>query len=99
MSNIHRVGLAIASIVATFVVAGAFIVDGYTSAQRSVAAQTPALARSTQQTPSPAPQTIYVMPAPTPGRVTVTQKAPTPTRQVIHIVVAAPGGDDSGGDQ
>ena len=99
MSNIHRVGLATAGIVATLVVAGAFVVDGYTSAQRSVAVPTSALARSAQQTPSPAPQTIYVMPAPTPGRVTVTQKAPTPTRQVIHIVVAAPGGDDSGGDQ
>jgi hypothetical protein len=97
MNNIHRVGLATASLVATFVVAGVFIVDGYTSAQASVVAQMPATASPTQNTPPAAPQTIYVMPAPTPGQVTITQTAPNSTPPVTHRVVAAPGGDDGGG--
>jgi hypothetical protein len=98
MNNIHRVGLATASLVATLVVAGVFIVDGYTSAQGSALPQTPTLGSPTQNTPPAAPQTIYVMPAPTPGHVTITQTAPNSTPPVTHIIVAAPGGgDDSGG--
>jgi hypothetical protein len=97
MNNINRVGLVTASLVATVLVAGVFIVDGYTTAQGSALAQTPAATSSTQNTPLPPPaQTIYVMPAPTPGHVTITQTAPNSTPPVTHIIVAGPGGDDGG---
>ena len=99
MRNIHRVGLATASIVATLAVAGAFVVDGYTSARGSLVAQTPATASPTHNAPPPAPQTIYVMPVATPAHITITRADPVTTPPVTHIIVAAPGGgDDSGGD-
>ncbi len=80
MNSIHRVGLAIAGVVAALTVASALAVTGYTRA-RAVADQAPlsqisttgATGAASPASPLP-PETIYVNPAPTP--VTITQTAP-----------------------
>jgi hypothetical protein len=79
MNTIHRVGLTIAGVVALLVVGGAFVVQGYTSAQADAAQ-----AAAAQQTPWPTsttdasldPVTVYIEPAPTQPPVVVTKPAP-----------------------
>jgi hypothetical protein len=71
MNSIHRIGLTVAGVATALVVAGAFVVDGYTSA---MATQNQAAADAATQAPatdSPSPEPlqptiVYVRPAPTP---------------------------------
>ncbi|HEX7490305.1 MAG TPA: hypothetical protein VF337_01210 [Candidatus Limnocylindrales bacterium] len=78
MNSIHRIGLTIAGVVTALVVAGAFVVDGYTSAvanQNQTAADAATQAPATDS-PSPAPlepTIIYVRPAPTTAPTVVPQ--------------------------
>jgi hypothetical protein len=79
MNTIHRVGLAIAGVVALLVVGGAFVVQGYAGAQAEAARATAA-----QQTASPTsttdasldPVTVYVEPMPTQPAVAIANPAP-----------------------
>jgi hypothetical protein len=70
MNSIHRIGLTVAGMVTALVVAGAFVVDGYTSAiatQNQMAAD--AASQAPTDSPSPAPlepTIVYVRAAPTP---------------------------------
>jgi hypothetical protein len=97
MRSIHRVGLTIAGIVAALAVAGAFVVDGYLSAQtaaaQATAAQQAATAAATLQ-PTLDPQTIYIQPAATPP--VLTQPSPPVLQPIPPFRVE--GGDDGGGD-
>ena len=107
MNSIHRIGMAIAGMATVATVAGAFIIEGYTSAQHT-AAQATAQASATataDPTPDPTvslePQTIYINPMPTPAIIRVVKPAPKVRKPpVVHIVVTAPpgGGDDGGND-
>ena len=101
MNSIHRIGLAIAGVVAALTVASALVVTGYMRA-RAVADQAPLSQTATTGATgaaSPAftlpPETIYVNPAPTP--VTITQTAP-PGAQATPPVFRPGGrrGRDSG---
>jgi Putative Flp pilus-assembly TadE/G-like len=72
MNSIHRIGLIVAGIVTALVVAGAFVVEGYTSAiatqnqsQNGADAATQAPATDTPGAASFEPTVIYVRPAPT----------------------------------
>ncbi|HEX7591512.1 MAG TPA: hypothetical protein VF375_06125 [Candidatus Limnocylindrales bacterium] len=77
MNSIHRIGLTVAGIVTASVVAGAFVVDGYTSAiatqnqsQNAADAATQVPATDTPSATSLEPTVIYVRPAPTPTTTT-----------------------------
>lgn len=91
MNTIHRVGLTIAGFVAVMVMAGAFVVQGYTGAQHEAARATAPEATTPQVTPSPTatvdvtlePQTVYVAPVPTPAVIKIVKKAPP--RPVITV--------------
>jgi hypothetical protein len=112
MNSIHRVGLVVAALVAILTIAGALIVQGYTSAQdaaraSSTQAATQSSGQSATSTASLDPEIIYVAPAPTPAVITVTHTAPpagnvpppvnaAATPPVIHVVVTAPPGTDDG---
>ncbi len=83
MSTIHRVGLTIAGVVALLLMAGAFVVQGFTSAQaeaaqatdqQATASETPSVTPTAETTLEP--QIIYVEPLPTPAPVKRTNVAP-----------------------
>jgi hypothetical protein len=79
MNTIHRVGLTIAGVVALLVVGGAFVVQGYTSAQADAAraATSQQTASSTSTTDASLdPVTVYIEPTPTQPPVVVTKPAP-----------------------
>jgi hypothetical protein len=102
MNSIHRVGLTIAGLATTALVAGVFVVQGYISAQQAATTATASAATASPDptaTPSLAPQTIYIDPVPTPSVISITQTAPpAPNRKppVVHVVVPSTGGDDDG---
>jgi hypothetical protein len=84
MNTIHRVGLMIAGVVAVMIMAGAFVVQGYTSAHHEAATAGATQVTTARVTPSPTatvdvtlePQTIYVAPVPTPAVIRIVKKAP-----------------------
>jgi uncharacterized protein (UPF0333 family) len=82
MNSIHRVGVMVASMVTVATIAGAFVVQGYVTAEQAAAAAT---------TASRGPQIIYV--AALPSAATAAPVQP----QVIHVVVPG-NGDDGGSD-
>jgi hypothetical protein len=103
MSSVHRVGLTIAGLATTVLIAAVFVVQGYVSAQQAAAT---ASANAATPTPAPTatptlePRTIYIDPVPTPSVISITQTAPPAARQkppVVHVVVPSTGGDDDGG--
>jgi hypothetical protein len=86
-NSIHRIGLAIAGLVAILTIAGVFIVDGYNAARTSSAladasrqaatyAPTPTATASSTATPTLEPEIVYVNPAPTPAVIRVVRQAP-----------------------
>jgi hypothetical protein len=94
-NSIHRIGLAIAGVIAILTVAGVFIVDGYNAARTSAAlaaasrqAATYASTRTATATATPTP-TASATPTPTlePEIVYVN---PAPTPAVIRVVRQAP---------
>jgi hypothetical protein len=93
MTSIQRIGVAVAAGAATLVFAGALVVDGYFNAQQVAAQSTSGLS----QTPTLAPEIVYVRPAPSPEVIHVTQTAPASQPPVIHVVVPGPAGDDEEG--
>jgi hypothetical protein len=114
MSSIHRVGATVAGMVTVVAVGGAFVAQGYLSAQpRTASTATTAPTEQITLTPPTAdptlaPQTIYVMPVPTAPIIHIVKKVPAakvptakplPNPTPIHIIVTpSPGGDDGGGD-
>jgi hypothetical protein len=98
MNAIHRVGLTIAAVVALLVMAGAFVVQGYTNAQReaaqaSAAQPTDTAAPTATATPelSLEPQTVYVAPVPTPAIIHVVKPAPAVVApKPAHVQPPAP---------
>jgi len=111
MNSIHRIGLTVAGIVTTLVVAGAFVVDGYTSA---IAHNQPATDAPTQDPGTPSltdttgPMIIYVRPTPTqtapdqaaqvlPAAQATNPPTPDPTA-APPVITQPPRGDDNGGD-
>ena len=105
MSSIHRTGLAIAGAVAALTMAGAILVQGYSSSQTAAAPAHSRRRRRTAASSSLDPEIVYVNPAPTPAIVTVTQTAPPVSgrqepggRHRVHVIVPGhAGGDDDGG--
>jgi hypothetical protein len=97
MNSIHRVGLTIAGLTTTVLVAGVFVAQGYVSAQPEAQATAQATATPTPDpTATLEPQTIYIDPVPTPSVISVVQ-TPPPTKQkppVVRVVVPPAGGDD-----
>lgn len=81
MNSIHRVALAMAFLMTGGAVAGAFVIDGYVSANQAAIAA----ASATQN-----PQVVYILPTPS------TAPAPLGTPPVIHVVVPGTGDDDNG---
>lgn len=102
MGSIHRIGLAIAALATTALIAGVLVIQGYVDAGNA-ARQTPsavtAAATTTDPMSTPDPTTVYVNPAPSPSVISVVQTAPPAANPpVIHVVVPPPGGgDDDGG--
>ncbi len=91
MKSIHRVGVTIAGLATAATVAGAFVLQGYSSAQ---AAAQQANAQAAQATSSLAPEIVYVRPVPTPQTQTQPPVEPPPIIQIV------PGtGDDDGNDR
>ena len=84
MSSIHKVGLFIAGLATVLAVAGAFVVQGYTTARQAAAAP-PAVADVAVPTVTPSPdptatptlppQIVYVEPVPSPAVIHVTRPA------------------------
>ena len=104
MNSIHRLGLAVAGVVALLALAGAVLLQGLTNAGVAQA-NAPEPSESDVPTADPAsldPVTIYINPVPTPAIVTVVHTpAPTHRRRATPtpITVVVPGGgDDGGGD-
>jgi hypothetical protein len=103
MSSVHRVGLTIAGLATTVLVAGVFVIQGYVSAQQAAAtasANTATPTAAPTATPTVEPKTIYIDPVPTPSVISITQTAPPAANQkppVVHVVVPATGGDDAEG--
>lgn len=105
MNSIHRMGVAIAGLVAMAVIATAVFLQG--GGSRDALAQA-AAADSATDAPTSDPtsldaQMIYINPVPTPEVVTVVHtprpaKRAKATQPVIHIVVPGPAGDDGKGD-
>jgi hypothetical protein len=102
-SPVHRLGLAVAAIAAVLTIGGFFVADGYLSAQQTASTPTAATTTTATTAPdiavaSPAPQVVYVRPAPSPRVIHVTRtSAPAPApRQVIHVTVPSAGGDGGG---
>lgn len=89
MSSIHRLGLAIASVVTVAAVAGTFVVQGYVTAEQAAAQA--ATQAAMQSTSALAPQIIYVSAA-----VPASPAAAVQQPQIIHVVVPGGGGDDGG---
>jgi hypothetical protein len=88
MNSIHRVGLLIAGLATVLTVGAAFVISGYTSAQRAAAsAAAPVVADALTSTATPVPtaspsldpQIVYIAPVPSPGVVHVTAPANTTT--------------------
>jgi hypothetical protein len=80
MNSIHRIGLTIAGVVTALVVAGAFVVDGYTSAIATQGQTAAAAATQVPPTDSPSPAPleptiVYVRPAPTPTPTIAQQRS------------------------
>lgn len=98
MSAIHRLGLTIASVAAVITVAGAFVVQGYVSAQQAAkqAAPQAAIQSTAPPTAAQSPEIVYVTP-PVPAAPAPTL-APVQPPPVIHVVVPGPHGDDEGPD-
>ncbi|MGD0018420.1 MAG: hypothetical protein ABSD62_04120 [Candidatus Limnocylindrales bacterium] len=102
MNSIHRIGVTIAGFATVATVAGAFVVEGYTAAQKAAATATaPTAAEDPTADPTMdlAPQTIYINPVPTPAVIQVVQTPPPGQKPpVVHVIVPAPpGGDDDNG--
>jgi hypothetical protein len=108
-TSIHRVGLALAAIAALVTVGGAYIADGYFSAQGPASVPVTTRADDTSGTPSPTatlpPDVVYVRPAPSPKVIHVRKVAPPVAPKVVHVTVPTKEGesgagerDDGGGD-
>jgi hypothetical protein len=99
-SPVHRLGLAVAALAAILTIGGFFVADGYLSARQptSTPAATTAPVSPDLAVASPAPQVVYVRPAPSPRVIHVTRtSAPAPApRQVIRVTVPSAGGDGGG---
>jgi len=102
MNSIHRVGVAVAGMVALLTLAGAVIVQGLMTGDVAQA-NTPEQATSDPTATDPAslaPVTVYINPVPTPEVITVIH-TPKPTHRraaaTPKIVVVPGGGDDGGG--
>ena len=108
-TSINRVGLVVATLAAILTVGGAFVLDGYLSAQGAAVAALTTPADDNSQFPSATgtlpPELVYVRPAPSPKVIHVTQTKPSAAPRVLHLTVPATrieGGDheeaDHGGD-
>lgn len=91
--SIHRIGIAVAAIVTVAGVGGAFVVQGYVSAEQA-SAQAAATAQAVAQATANSPQIVYVNP-PLPTPATTDPTLPPPP--VIHVIVPGGYGDDDGG--
>ena len=88
MNSIHRLGLTIASVATVATVAGAFVVQGYVSAEQAAAQANAQVAD--QAAAALTPQIVYISP------VALAATAPSAgSPPVIHVIV--PGGGDDGG--
>ena len=98
MSSIHRIGLTIASVAAVVSVAGAFVVQGYVSAEQAAkqTAPQPTIQMPASPTAAPSPEIVYVSP-PVPEAPAAT-RAPAQPPPVIHVVAPGPHGDDEASD-
>lgn len=95
MNSIHRLGVGIATLATLATVAGAFVVQGYTTAQQA-SAQTATATMAASATLGP--EIVYVNPVPSQQVVNVTQtQPPAPQPPVVHVIVPTVGGDDGGG--
>lgn len=97
MNSIHRLGVGIATLAILATVAGAFVVQGYTTAQQA-SAQTATATATMGPSATLGPEIVYVNPVPSPQVVNVTQtQPPAPQPPVVHVIVPTVGGDDGGG--
>jgi hypothetical protein len=107
-TSINRVGLVVATLAAILTVGGAFVLDGYLSAQGAAVAALTTPADNSQfpsATGTLPPELVYVRPAPSPKVIHVTRTKPSAAPRVLHLTVPATrteGGDheeaDDGGD-
>jgi hypothetical protein len=95
VNSIHRTGLALAGLSTLFLMAGVFAVQTVTAGQiASVATVASANPAST-----PAPEIVYVNPAPTPAVINVTQTSPPAQRPaLIHLIVRTHDDGNEGSD-
>jgi hypothetical protein len=99
MNSVHRIGAGIAGLVSVATVAGAFFIQGYTTARQSVQASTQSAAVTAAPSPTLGPEIVYVNPVPSQQVVNVTQTLPPAgPPPVVHVVVPSIGGDDGGAD-
>jgi hypothetical protein len=99
MNSVHRIGAGIATLVSVATVAGALFIQGYSTAQQSVQANSLSAAVTASPSPTLGPEIIYVNPVPSAQVVNVTQtQPPAGPPPVIHVVVPSARGDDGGSD-
>jgi hypothetical protein len=100
MGSIHRIGLTIAGLLTAATVGGAFVVQGYASAQEASPAPTEQATAEPTASPTLEPEIVYVNPVPTPKVINV-QVTPRPVRKPPVTQAATPAPteheDDHGG--
>jgi hypothetical protein len=97
MNSIHRIGVTIAGLATVATVGGAFVAQGYMTAQKAAADATAQTSAQTSATSDPTadptatldPEIIYVNPVPSPAVIHVTKPArPVHTKApVVPVVV------------
>jgi hypothetical protein len=101
--SVSRVGLAVGTFAVMLTVGGAYLAEGYLSAQGAASAVGAMPTTTDSPTPSGTgtlpPELVYVRPAPPPQVIHVTKSASPAKPRVVHVTV--PGdtterGDDEG---
>jgi hypothetical protein len=99
--SVHRVALGTATAVAIASFAAFVVVGGQLTAQHAASAAAAAVsttttvaARGTSPAAVPAPQTVYVRPAPSPQVIQVSQTAPPVPPTVVTVTVPSAGGEN-----
>jgi hypothetical protein len=101
--SISRVGLAVATFAVIVTVGGAYVADGYLSAQGAASAirATPTINDSSSPSPTATlpPELVYVRPAPSPKVIHITKAAPAAAPKVIHVTVPTVPGESADGER